>query len=271
MLIQNILLTQYPIGCIIGTLIRVFCPVLLPEENFTMNSKITVGVFVLAIATGIFVMSVGKSYAKISCTTQYGGGETCVNVTEDAKLSVDKTIYNPKSGQYEDHVKSTGGSNPYVFGYNETIKFKITVKNTGDVKIKDINMYDALPTFLKYKSGDGDDRKDGKEVKFEVGDLEPGEEESYIFRAEIENGGISPNSDKICLTNMATAKGEREDNQKDEESVDYSNFCITLGKVLGSSKEKITKLPTTGSEDFLIPAVSVGLILIGFGIRKLVD
>ena len=212
------------------------------------------------------------SYAKQICTTQYGGGETCINIADNPDLEIDKTIYNPKSGEYESDIKSSGGSYPYIFESSDKIKFRITVKNVGDIEIKDINAYDALPAFLVYDSGDGDDRKDGKEVKFEIGDLKPDEKKSFTFKAKIENDGISPKSDKICLSNFVTAKGKRADDlKKSEDTADSANFCITLGKVLGSSKEKITKLPTTGSEDFLIPAVSVGLILIGFGIRKLVD
>lgn len=226
--------------------------------------------FISLLLIAMFGVVSGTSFAKQICTTQYGGGETCVNVSDNPDLEVNKTIYNPKSGDYESDISSNKGSNPYVFTSDEKIKFRITVKNVGDIEIKDINAYDVLPTFLVYSSGDGDDRKDGKEVKFEIGDLKPGEEKSFTFKAKIENDGISPKSDKICLSNIATAKGKRADDlKKSEDSADYANFCITLGKVLG--KAKISKLPTTGSENVFALGLSVGLVLVGYGVRKLSD
>lgn len=228
--------------------------------------------FIFIVTVAMFGVFSGTSYAKQICTSQYGGGETCVNVSDNPDIKVNKTIYNPKSGEYENDISSNKGSNPYIFGSSETIKFRITVKNVGDIEIKDINAYDSLPTFLVYESGDGDDRKDGKEVKFEIGDLKPGQEKSFTFKAKIENDGISPKSDKICLSNIATAKGKRADDlKKSEDSADYANFCITLGKVLGKSKAKITRLPTTGSENVFALGLSVGLVLVGYGVRKLSD
>ncbi|PIR42539.1 hypothetical protein CO058_03570 [candidate division WWE3 bacterium CG_4_9_14_0_2_um_filter_35_11] len=212
------------------------------------------------------------SYAKQICTTQYGGGETCINIADNPDLEIDKTIYNPKSGEYESDIKSSGGSYPYIFESSDKIKFRITVKNVGDIEIKDINAYDALPAFLVYDSGDGDDRKDGKEVKFEIGDLKPDEKKSFTFKAKIENDGISPKSDKICLSNFVTAKGKRADDlKKSEDTADSANFCITLGKVLGTSKAKIAKLPTTGGENVFALGLSIGLVLVGYGIKKLSD
>ena len=230
------------------------------------------GFLVSALTIAMFGVFSNASFAKQNCTALYGGGETCINIADNPDLEIDKTIYNPKSGEYESNISPNSGSNPYIFESKETVKFKITVKNVGDIEIKDINMYDELPMFIVYSSGDGDDRKDGKEIKFEVGDLKPGERKSFTFKTKIENDGISPKSDKICLSNFVTAKGKRADDlKKSEDSADSANFCITLGKVLGTSKAKITKLPTTGGENVFVAGLSIGLVLVGYGIRKLSD
>ena len=211
-----------------------------------------------------------KAYAKRQCFTQYGGGETCVDVKEDADLKVDKSVYNPTSKDYEDNVKAKGGSYPYIFSKTENIKFRIKVENTGDVRINDINLEDILPSYIKYAGGDGDDKDDGRKVEFDIGDLKSGESEEVEFTAKYDANGVDPKDSYICLTNIAKAKGERADDEDDDESaLDYSNFCVGIGKVLGKETPKV--LPVTGSKDVLIISTAVGLVLIGFGIRKLAE
>ena len=110
---------------------------------------------VLPVVLIASLVSASSVFAKEICYTQYGGGETCVDVPENSNLELDKTIYNPASKQYEDHVKSSGGSNPYVFDVNEDINFKITIKNTGDVELKNVDLKDELPYLLKYSGKEG--------------------------------------------------------------------------------------------------------------------
>ena len=90
------------------------------------------------IAASFVFAGVQKTYAKEICSTQYGGGETCVNVEENSNIRVDKTVYNPSSDSYSDHIKANDGSNPYIFKKSEIVKFNIKVENTG--KIKQINL-----------------------------------------------------------------------------------------------------------------------------------
>lgn len=222
------------------------------------------------IAISFAFVNPEKTYAKEICFTQYGGGETCVNVKEEANIRVDKTIYNPSSDSYSDHVKAKGGSYPYIFKKNEKVKFNIKVENTGEVKLEDVEIRDILPTLYVYNSGDGDSRKDGAEAVFDIGDLKPGESEEVTFTAKISDKGILPNDSYICITNIVKAEGEREDdNDEEEKDVDYANYCVQLGKVLGKEAPKV--LPVTGSQDVLLIAFSVGITLVGYGIRKLAD
>ena len=216
---------------------------------------------VMAITTGTSAV-----YAE-ECFTQYGGGETCVD--EDADLKVDKKIYNPKSKDYENHINRKDGSHPYTFDNDDKIYFTIVVENTGDVKIEDIKLVDVMPSVIEYNSGDGDEES-GNKVVFDEFDLDPGEEKEFDFSAKVDFGGITPDDDYICVSNVAKAKGDREDNGEEESDTDYANFCIELdGKVLG--KESIKHLPKTGFIDpnvALIGVTSLGLILVGYGLIK---
>lgn len=232
-----------------------------------MNALKIVFVFLLAIVLS-FVNSNSAKAGQI-CYPEYGGGETCVDV-DDTDLDVNKTIWNPLSDSYEDHISPNSGSYPYLFDPSEKISFRIEVKNTGDVRIEDISLVDILPQFVKYYDGDGDGKNDDTKVEFDEFDLDAGESETFEFRAKVASDGILPKDDKICLTNVAEAEGNVEDSDDEESGVDYANFCIDL-----PGKEKPGSLPVTGglksdgSWLVLVSLVAGGFLLIGFGMRRL--
>ncbi len=243
-----------------------------------MNKFITVPAIAAIIMAAMVITAMPtKALAKRECTPQYGGGETCVEKNGD--LEVDKKIKNPKTGDFEDHIKPSGGSNPYTFGANDTINFSIVVENTGDIRIENIKLEDILPSYLKYKGGDGDGKNDNTKVVFDEFDLDPGEEEEFEFTAKIGSEGILPKDNRVCLTNVAKAKGELEDSDDVVKDSDDADFCIELPKVKGKESPKM--LPRTGgSEDqsqkqmanlILAGSISAGLILVGFGLKKIAD
>lgn len=228
-----------------------------------MKNKGLITIFTAVIAL-VMAITTGTSavYAE-ECFTQYGGGETCVD--EDAELKVEKKIYNPESEDYESHVDR----DEHMFEDGDKIYFTIVVTNTGDVKIEDIELVDIMPSILEYAGGDGDD-KDNNKVVFDEFDLEPGEDKEFDFSTKVDFDGIKPEDDYICVSNVAEAEGTREDDGEEISNADYSNFCVELdGKVLG--KEKIKHLPKTGFIDpnaLLIGVTSLGLVLVGYGLRK---
>ncbi len=179
---------------------------------------------------------------------------------ENSKLKVEKSVWNPDSDEWQDHISA----DDHKFDGSDKIKFRIKVKNTGDVEIKDINLVDYLPSFVKYKDGDGDSKSGGKKVEFDKFDLKPGESKEFEFTAKVSKDDDLPEDDKICLTNIAKAEGKRADNEDKEEAVDFANFCIDLPE----DKENPRVLPVTGT-DMIPGALSMGLVFVGFGLKKL--
>lgn len=205
-----------------------------------MNAKI---ITLAVLASLISVVPANKIFAKEICFTQYGGGETCVNVDENAKINVDKKV-SDENGNFQDHLKSS----VHKFEAGDKVYFKIEVENNGDVDLKDVELKDVLPDFLSFgKMIDGDTpSKSGKELKWDLGDIKKGESETVKFYADVADEEDLPKDDKICLTNVAKATGKREDNDDKEDDADYSNFCIELGDVLGT--ESPSKLPKAGGD-----------------------
>lgn len=203
-----------------------------------MNTKNVFGI-VLAGVIASFAISAPVS-AKEICFTQYGGGETCIEENEDAKISVDKKV-SEKDGDYENHLKSS----QHKFSAGDKIYFRIEVTNKGDVDLRDVKLEDNLPDFVEFdKEIDGDADVNGSKITFHLGSLDKGESKTVKFRAKVVDEDELPVDDKVCLTNIARAEGEREDNGDEEKDTDYSNFCIDLGDVLG---ETPTQLPKAGT------------------------
>lgn len=243
-----------------------------------MNIKALKALVAAAIVLSAVQLNTNTAFARQECIKQYGGGETCIDI-ENGDLEVNKKILNPRTDDYEDHIKPSGGSNPYTFTANERIEFSIVVKNVGDIRIEDIELEDILPSFVKYRSGDGDGKDGDTKVEFDEFDLDPGEEKEFEFTAKVESDGVLPKDDRICVTNIAKAEGKLEESNDEVDDADYANFCIELPKVKG--KEAPKQLPKTGgfiSEDnqqvanlILAGSISAGLVLVGFGLKKIAD
>lgn len=240
-----------------------------------MNKLISVSAIsaILIIAVLAITAMPSKASAKKECFTQYGGGETCIDIDEDGKLDVDKTVWNPESDDFEDNIKAS----EHKFSEGNKVRFRIRVKNTGDIRLENIELEDVLPSFVRYSSGDGDGKSDNTRVEFDEFDLNPGESEEFEFTAKVDFDGVSPKDSTVCLTNVARAEGEHKDDEDETESdSDFANFCVKTGKVLG--KESPKRMPVTGgSEDqtmanlILAGAISSGLILVGFGLKKIAN
>jgi uncharacterized repeat protein (TIGR01451 family) len=236
------------------------------------NTNVLKVLIALVVVLGAIQISSIKSYAETECVEQYGGGETCIE-NKEGELEVNKEVYNPETGDWEDHIDGSD----YTFGESETIKFRISVKNVGDIRIEDINLEDILPSFVKYRDGDGDGKDDDTKVEFEDFDLNPGEKKTFEFTVKVDSD--LPNDDRICLTNIATAEGEFENSDNNVDDSDYANFCLENGKVKG--KESPKSLPVTGgsldlnrqemANLILAGSISLGLILVGFGLKKIAN
>ncbi len=202
------------------------------------------------------------SFAKEVCTTQYGGGQTCVNVDEDSDLNIDKTIYNPDHKKYEDHVQASS----HVFIAGEEVKFRISVENTGDVTYKKLVITDELPDFVEFVKFTGDDKgktNDNKtQLTWEFSNFKPKDEVTVEFTAKVVKESLLPDSTgDIQTTNITRVEGTRKDNNEKDNNADYARFYIRLPKVQGA----VTKLPEAGPTSWIL---AVGLIMVGFSTRK---
>ena len=212
-----------------------------------------IAILILTLATTKLVE------AKEICTTQYGGGQTCENIDEDADLSIDKRVYNPDDSKFENHIEL----NDYVFTEGEEVEFQIVVKNTGDVTYKEVKLTDELPDFVTFKefTGGKDGDYDNGIITWKFTDFKKGDSKTFKFKVEVvESSKLPKDSGDMQLTNVTRVEGTRKDNNEKDKNADFSRFYVRLPEVKGA----ITKLPEAGA----VSNIFAGLLLItGFAIK----
>lgn len=191
-------------------------------------------------------LSGGFSPALADCLPIYGGGQSCPSTFN---FNIEKTV---------------NDSRPIP---EESIKFHITVTNTGDKTIPTITVTDRLPDFLTFVSGPGSFDANTRVITYTVNTLEAGKSSkaTEIVAKVAASDKLPSDRGLMCLINRATGT----DSNGLTDSSD-AQFCIQK-KVLGVTAPpvlpapKIVATPATGAEMIpllgLIPGALGGLML----------
>lgn len=166
-----------------------------------------------------------KAQYNTSCPSIYGAKCPTGN------LFIDKKIQNPTTGEFVE----TLNANEANFLIGQEINFKIEVKNTGNVELKNINIQDRLPTFTEFVSGPGKLDTGTNILSWVIGNLKPGESQFFDLKVKIKSDKGLPQKGMTCLTNFAEADTDKLSAQ------DMAGFCIQT-QILGQA----TELPQTG-------------------------
>lgn len=122
--------------------------------------------------------------AAVSCTTQYGGGQTCVST---GQLLVNKKVWDPDSKTFLDNSL-------HRFALGQEVTFSIEVKNVGDATLNNITIVDTLPGFLMWTGGD--------QLVSKIDSLTPGQTGTKTIKAKFNSNGSG------CLVNTAVATAD---------------------------------------------------------------
>lgn len=204
------------------------------------------------------------------CQPIYGGGETCI---KSSQFEINKTVKDPKTGTF---VDSLGVSNP-KYKSNETVTFKITVKNTGGSVLKNVVIKDTLPDFVDFVDGQGGKfDPNTKTLTIDLETLASNESRDFFVQVKVKRTDQLPkNQNTICVVNQSTITVDAKTSQ------DNSQFCIEKGTVAAAVTSsnptttkgglpvypptKATTMPSTGPESLalfgLIPSAGAGFFL----------
>lgn len=213
--------------------------------------------FGLIVAIIIFLSLAGTALAggESNCQPVYGGGQTCET---KIKFTINKLVQSPtKGGNYVENL--TVNDPRYQAGSN--INFKITVTNTGDKEINNLNVVDSFPQFLTFVSGVGNTNKGASQINFVIGKIAAGQTLEYVVTAKAADAGQLPSGQAItCVTNKVAATADNGSTASDQSQVCIEKNIPTTQPEI-QPKPMIKNIPATGPEtDILFGLVSTGAL-----------
>jgi len=176
----------------------------------------------------------------------YGGG---VVSPKEGDFLVDKTVKNPATGDFVDHL---GPTDP-KYRPLDIVVFQIKVNNPNTEDISAIEAVDTLPDFVDFMTGPGSFDQDSRKLTFNVEDLKAGETREFEIKARVSHQSAFPEEKSVfCPVNIIEATlGEQTDR-------DESQFCI-------EKEMPAPQVPEAGAEQIILAllgtALSAGLIL----------
>lgn len=157
-------------------------------------------------------------------------------------LLVDKLVAFPgtqqtKGGVSMDRFVDNLSPNDARFSPNTKVLFRVKIKNTSGVTLKNVTLKDYIPDYMEPVSGPGTYDPETRIITYVIPEIKPGEEKVYDFEMQIVAQNKLP-ADKgiVCVLNKAEAYT---DMTRDE---DASQLCVE------KAVQGITTVPKTGPE-----------------------
>ncbi len=202
-------------------------------ENVIPGKAIIVGIttILVGIATivaGIaFLLSLSLSLASPIGAYMYGEDQPT------SQLIVDKQIATSETANWQDNLPA----DQEVLREGDLVKFQITIKNSGDKNLTNIQVTDSLPEYLTPVFNPGEYNKENNQIKWEIEKLEAGEQETFEIRAHIDSANQALVDGTQCLINKVEAVAET-----GESDQDTSSFCITTPQVLPEAGTGVSEI-----------------------------
>lgn len=203
-----------------------------------LNKKLIVSIAPMA-ASLLIAGFAGNTKAYAACEPTYGGGEVCV-YNKSFRITKDVKVVEDSDTSFNDKV--TGVKK------NETVEFRITVKNVGETEVDNMKMKDKLPSELERAGGDG--------LTESWGNFAPGETKTFKIRATIKGSEFDRENFDKCVVNKAELYfGDK------FEGADTATVCFGKGEV--------TELPSTGPDFGLFTGMAgLGLTVLGLIVKR---
>lgn len=207
------------------------------------------------------------SYADTSCQPIYGGGQSCITTNN---IVLDKKILNPQTNAMVDNLSI----NDPKFQPESIVTFQISITNSSNKTISNIEIKDIFPQYVNFSSGTGNFDANNKTLSFRIQDLKSNETKVFTIKGKVVNTDqISINQGSvICVVNQANASSDN-----NNFSQDNSQFCIekttaTKGGFPVLTPTEVATTPSTGAESFvlfsLIPTGAAGWLLRKYSLKK---
>lgn len=169
------------------------------------------------------------------CDTDGPYGEPCI---ENESYEIEKKVKIKGGDIWKDKVTDVKE--------DETVEFRIEVRNVGDVDVDDMKMTDLLPDEMSRIGGDGLTEK--------WDDFESNEEKTFIIEAKLNEEEFDTDTTfEKCVVNKAEAEQNGNDIGSDTATVCYNNA-------------EVKELPDTGP--LPIGLLGLGLAITGAALKR---
>ena len=170
-----------------------------------------------------------------NCTPIFGGGPSC---EYNPPISINKQVQNPGT---KDYVDSLNPTDPQYTG-GQTVLFKLTITNTGDSAVNNLEVTDVLPQYIDYTKGQGTYDAATRSLKFEIEQLKGKEAKVYFIEARVAPSNRLPDAQQArCVINQARVTANNK--------TSYDNSLVCLAKTTAAP----TNPPTTRNGTRVFP------------------
>lgn len=142
-----------------------------------------------------------------NCEQIYGGGLTC---EQNEPITINKQVQNPVNQEYVDSLPPDA----VAFQPGQTIRFKLTVANTGNSNVNNITLNDIFPVYVDYAKGSGKYDAKTRTFSFTIDSLEKKSTKVFFAEAKVVSADKLPNNPQInCVINQARVESNRKTSQ----------------------------------------------------------
>ncbi len=176
----------------------------------------------------------------------YGGGDQ----EEVIKLELDKQVWNPEQGEWEDDLDRA----EHVFSPNDLVTYRLRYRNAGNVDLDNVEIVDQLPADIDFITGPGSYNSETGIFTYTVGALE----KDSGWKSITLDVRVSADLDtSICVENLAWIYQNNEEMDSDEAQICASSEQ----KVLGAEELPVSGAAAVNLVGFSLILIIVGLIL----------
>lgn len=174
----------------------------------------------------LFLLAVKVTYGQYG---QYGGPAPSISVLIDKMVGKSFTskggvLVCDSSVEFRDNFSP---SDPR-FAPEDTVCFKLVVKNTSNVVLQSVTVRDFLPSFVEAVEGPGSFNSGSQIITIAAGDFGGGEEKTFFVKTKVVPADKLVNENALfCLVNRANATGvPKADFANNPVDEDTAQFCI---------------------------------------------
>ena len=179
----------------------------------------------------------------------------CAEEEKETDLEIEKFVKWEETDDWYENIDK----DEHLFEPGERVEYKIIVKNNGNADAHNVRVVDEVADYISWENGDGDWDSEERKIRFDLGTVKAGEEVRLDYEGKVFDEEDLPYTDRE-QKNVATL-------YKDEENIDDDHCQVWID---GPDVEgEVTELPKAGGDSLGMLLIAVGMVVTGWGLRRI--